>query len=128
MRIGKTFPVALTAGALIGMLSGSSGAAELAASSTVTLPGGAAGIGVDDLRFAPSLGVVLVPAGRSGRLDLVDPKTANVTSISGFSEAKALEAGTDQGSHCIAAAPNGAAYVCDPMKGQLLVFRDPLGK
>ena len=31
------------------------------------------------------LGKVLVPAGRSGNLDLVDPKTLDVVAISGFS-------------------------------------------
>src|SRR5262249_18725749 len=51
----------------------------------VTLPDGAPGIGFDDLRYSPTLDRVLAPAGRSGRLDLVDPSTLAVTSIAGLS-------------------------------------------
>ncbi|MFL5318329.1 MAG: YncE family protein [Myxococcaceae bacterium] len=66
-------------------------------SSAVALPNGAPGIGFDDLRMAHGLGKVLVPAGRSGRLDLVDPKALEVVAISGFSEKKSFEGGHDDG-------------------------------
>lgn len=59
----------------------------------VALPGGGGPIGFDDLRFSQELGLVLVPAGRTGRLDLVDPRTLAVESIPGFSE------GTKAGGH-----------------------------
>src|SRR5260221_14779685 len=64
--------------------------ATLAASGTITatplaLPGGEGGIGFDDMRFAPALHKVLVPAGRSGNLDLINPDTKQVTAIGGFS-------------------------------------------
>src|SRR4051812_16680957 len=39
----------------------------------IALPGGPPGIGFDDLRFSAALGGVLVPAGRSGNVDLIDP-------------------------------------------------------
>jgi DNA-binding beta-propeller fold protein YncE len=52
------------------------------------LPGGEGGVGFDDLRYAPELHRLLVPAGRTGRLDLVDPATGAVESISGFSAAR----------------------------------------
>jgi DNA-binding beta-propeller fold protein YncE len=51
----------------------------------LALPDGKGGIGFDDLLYSQELGKVLVPAGRSGRLDLVDPQTQKVESISGFS-------------------------------------------
>jgi len=51
----------------------------------VDLPAGAPGIGFDDLRFSATLKKLLVPAGRSGNLDLVDPATLTVTAIPGFS-------------------------------------------
>jgi hypothetical protein len=51
----------------------------------VPLPGGSGGIGFDDLSYDTQLGLVLVPAGRSGNLDLIDPKTLAITTISGFS-------------------------------------------
>ncbi len=64
---------------------------------TVPLPGGSAGIGFDDLGFSPALKKVLVPAGRSGNLDLVDPKTAEVVSIGGFSASAKAGGGHGEG-------------------------------
>src|SRR5882757_6936412 len=52
---------------------------------TLALPGGAGGIGFDDLLFAPALHRVLAPAGRTGTLVLIDPKTQKLESIGGFS-------------------------------------------
>jgi hypothetical protein len=52
---------------------------------------------LDDLRFAPDLGAVIVPAGRSGRLDLVDPRTRAVQAIGGFSAAPRAGPGHAQG-------------------------------
>jgi len=56
------------------------------------LPGGQSGIGFDDMGFAPSIHKVLVPAGRSGNLDLIDPDTKQVTAIGGFSSRKSSAA------------------------------------
>jgi DNA-binding beta-propeller fold protein YncE len=51
----------------------------------LTLPAGAPGIGFDDLRFSGSLSELLVPAGRSGSLDLVDPSSEAIGVVPGFS-------------------------------------------
>ena len=51
----------------------------------LALPGGDGGIGFDDLMYSPALQRVLAPAGRTGKLDLIDPKTQKVDSIGGFS-------------------------------------------
>jgi len=74
----------------------------LAASGAITptplaLPGGDGGIGFDDMVFAPSLHKVLVPAGRSGNLDLIDPDTKQVTAIGGFSSRTSFGGGHGQG-------------------------------
>jgi hypothetical protein len=74
----------------------------LAASGAITptplaLPGGDGGIGFDDMGFAPSLHKVLVPAGRSGNLDLIDPDTKQVTAIGGFSSRTSFGGGHGQG-------------------------------
>jgi DNA-binding beta-propeller fold protein YncE len=61
------------------------------------LPGGESGIGFDDMGFAPSIHKVLVPAGRSGNLDLIDPDTMQVTAIGGFSSRKSFGGGHGQG-------------------------------
>ena len=45
---------------------------------SIELPGGKPGIGFDDLQYSARLGRVLVPAGRSGTLDLIDPATGKV--------------------------------------------------
>src|SRR6266851_40978 len=61
----------------------------------IALPGGEGGIGFDDLGFSASLRKVLVPAGRTGTLDLVDPETSEVVSIRGF----ATSSSTFRGGH-----------------------------
>jgi hypothetical protein len=53
----------------------------------VPLPGGEGGIGFDDLRFSSTLSTLLIPAGRTGNLDLVDPSSEAVSSVGGFSTA-----------------------------------------
>src|SRR5438445_6965527 len=50
----------------------------------IALPGGEGGIGFDDLGFSSSLHRVLVPAGRTGTLDLIEPDNLQVQSIRGF--------------------------------------------
>lgn len=64
---------------------------------SVVLPDGEAGIGFDDLRYSARLHRVLAPAGRTGKLDLVDPATRTVESIEGFSSEKAFGGGHGEG-------------------------------
>ena len=63
----------------------------------LAIPGGGGVIGLDDLGFAQSLHRILVPAGRTGNLDLIDPDTMKVTSIGGFSTAPSKGGGLGQG-------------------------------
>src|SRR5215469_3145333 len=63
----------------------------------VPLPNGAGGIGFDDMGFAPSLRKVLIPAGRSGNLDLIDPDTLAIDTIGGFSSRNDFGGGHGQG-------------------------------
>ena len=72
-------------------------AAETIATTPLPLPGGERGIGFDDMGFAPSIHKVLVPAGRSGNLDLIDPDTRQVTAIGGFSSRSSFGGGHGQG-------------------------------
>jgi hypothetical protein len=58
---------------------------DIAKPVALVLPGGDGGIGFDDLTFSASLQRVIAPAGRTGKLDLIDPKTQKVDSIAGFS-------------------------------------------
>ncbi|HVZ75488.1 MAG TPA: hypothetical protein VHJ20_24110 [Polyangia bacterium] len=63
----------------------------------IAIPGGEPGVGYDDLQAAPGLHVILVPAGRTGRLALIDPATRKVTSVAGFSAAATYPGGHGQG-------------------------------
>ncbi len=72
-------------------------AADPGSVSRIALPNGSAGIGFDDLRFAPVLGRLLVPAGRTGTLDLIDPRTHSVTAIPGFGSATTYGGGHGEG-------------------------------
>jgi hypothetical protein len=89
----------------------------------VELPDGKGGIGSDDLRFSPELHRVLVPAGRSGRLDLVDPMTRAVEEIPGFSGANAAARGHSEGTTS-ADGGDGLVFASDRTRRTLAVV-DP---
>lgn len=93
------------------------------AGTVVTMPEGAPGIGFDDLRYSAALHRVLVPGGRSGRLDLVDPDTLEVTSISGFGATSDYSGGHDDGPTAVEVAV-GRVYVTDRTTRKLVVV-DP---
>ncbi len=54
---------------------------------SILLPGGTGGVGFDDLMYSPRLDRVVVPAGRTGDLDLLSPSKGTLTAIPGFSKA-----------------------------------------
>src|SRR4051812_38857231 len=93
-RLGATPPM-MTRGSLLVVLVASCGAS--ADGTSVTLPDAGAGIGFDDLQYSSTLHRVLAPAARSGKLDLVDPSSLAVDSVSGFSAASAYSGGHDEG-------------------------------
>jgi hypothetical protein len=99
------------------------------------LPGGEGGIGLDDLAFAPGLRQVVVPAGGTGRLDLIDPESRKLREIPGFRKdtpAGAQHGGgttsADEGQGFLFAADHTALRleVVDPAKGAI-VAGAPLG-
>jgi hypothetical protein len=63
----------------------------------IQLPDGEGGIGFDDLRFSARLGRVLVPAGGTGNLDLVDAESRAVEAIAGFGRAHKYSGGHGDG-------------------------------
>jgi hypothetical protein len=89
----------------------------------VPLPGGAAGIGFDDLGFAAPLHRLLVPAGRTGDLDLVDPVSHKVVALSGFSSQARFESGHGEGTTS-ADMGNGLLFAIDRSARELVVL-DP---
>jgi DNA-binding beta-propeller fold protein YncE len=102
------------------------GAMASAAPAAIEIPGGSAGVGFDDLRFSVSLGKILVPAGRTGSLVLLDPATRNLTAVEGFSAKKEYGGGHDDG---VTSADSGKGWVfaTDRTSG-LLVIIDPAGR
>lgn len=101
----------------------------------IELPGGKAGIGFDDLLYAPRLKKLLAPGGRTGRIHLVDPKDRSVTPLGGFSARPDYGGGHDDGvtsaDECLGflVAPDRTALtlsLLDPVKGSV-VASAPLG-
>jgi DNA-binding beta-propeller fold protein YncE len=82
--------------AVIG-ITGISGAQETAKTAKpLALPDGHGGIGFDDLRYDRALNLLLIPAGRTGNVDLIDPATGAVTPISGFTKLARYDEGHGQ--------------------------------
>jgi DNA-binding beta-propeller fold protein YncE len=75
---------------------------------TIPIPDGEAGIGFDDLRYAPALGRLLVPAGRTGAIVLVEPGPWRITRIGGFSARGDYGGGHDDG---VTSADEGRGFV-----------------
>jgi hypothetical protein len=111
-----------------GSSSGSTGTlpAVDAGATPVSLPGGSAGIGFDDMRFSVTLGQLLVPAGRTGDLDLVDPSSEVASAVSGFS-AEATYGGDDTFGVTSADEGNGLVFAVDRTAKTLSVV-DPRKK
>jgi hypothetical protein len=103
-------------------------AAATAAGSALPLPGGEGGIGFDDLQFSGELHRILVPAGRTGRLDLVEPASRSVEAIEGFSRSASRERGHGEGTTSADAGENGCraarGIALDPQHGWVFVGCD----
>jgi hypothetical protein len=96
------------------------GCAKSPDGTSVKLPDTPPGIGFDDLRYSASLHRVLVPSGRSGRLNLIDPDTLAVTSITGFTAKGDYSGGHDDGPTSVDEA-GGLLYVTDRSNQSLAV-------
>jgi len=120
-------PKPLAPGALLAPAPAASTAASLglrAVADPLALPASADGIGFDDLQWAPGIARVLVPAGRSGKLDLVDPATKKVTAIDGFSSEQSYAGGHAAGTTS-ADEGRGVIYAIDRTRVSLAVV-DPV--
>jgi len=75
---------------------GSVAAQPSASAKPLPLPDGGGGIGFDDLRYDRGANRLLIPAGRTGNVDLIDPATGAVTPISGFTKVARYDQGHGQ--------------------------------
>jgi len=94
--------------------------------SPLALPGAGGSIGFDDLRFSLELHKVLVPGGRTGRVDLVDPGTRAIDEIAGFSSSRGAGRGHDE-STTSADSGQGLIFASDRTQ-RALVVADPATK
>jgi YVTN family beta-propeller protein len=92
-----------------------------AGSVPVTLPGASPGIGFDDLRFSGTLSQILVPAGRSGNFDFVDPSSEVPAPIGGFASSPSYS-GDDSFGATSSDEGGGIVYVTDRTKNTLTVI------
>jgi len=92
-------------------------------STAITIPNGEGGIGFDDMTFSSGLHKVLIPAGHTGKLYLIDPSTYAMTVIGGFSSSTKFQKGHDAG---ITSADEGGGFlfVLDHGKKEIVVI-DP---
>jgi DNA-binding beta-propeller fold protein YncE len=67
------------------------------APATIAIPDGARGVGFDDIQYAPFFHRILVPAGRTGRLLLIDPLTKATAAVTGFSSTASFKGGHADG-------------------------------
>jgi len=92
-------------------------------STAVSIPDGRGGIHFDDINYSASLHKLLVPAGRTGKLYLIDPVSYSMTAITGFSSSIKEVKGVDTG---ISSADEGEGFIFVPDHGtQKLNVVDP---
>ena len=98
-------------------------------STVVSIPGGEGGIGFDDMVYSSTLHKVLLPAGHTGKLYLIDSLSSTMTSIGGFSSSAEFQKGhkvgissVDDGEGIIFVADHGRheLVAVDPVSGARL--------
>lgn len=87
---------------------------------TIELPGGGDGIGFDDMQTDPMTGAVLVPAGATGSVFRIDPRTRALTRYEGFAAGTATT-GHSAGPTSLDVGP-GVLFVTDRTSRTLDVF------
>jgi hypothetical protein len=70
--------------------------AKATAPRPLPLPDGAGGIGFDDLRYDAASNRLLIPAGRTGNVDLIDPGTGAIAPVAGFTKVARYDSGHGQ--------------------------------
>ncbi|PYQ58534.1 MAG: hypothetical protein DMF58_14915 [Acidobacteria bacterium] len=84
------------------------------------------GIGFDDLRYSPSLHRVLVPAGRTGTIVLIDAANHHTSSITGLSTEKSYSGGHGEGTTSVDEG-EGALYATDRTSKEVVII-DPAAR
>lgn len=101
IQIGNLYWYIGTAlGAALLISSGTAGARQrpMSPAAEIAIPGGSRGIGFDDIQYATALQRVIVPAGQTGDVDLLNPSSGAITVIPGAAPpASKTTTGHDEG-------------------------------
>jgi hypothetical protein len=101
-------------------------AAQALVAIPLAIPGGSGGIGFDDLQFSPALRRIIVPAGGTGQIVLIDPASTQMETIAGFSSQASFGGGHGE-SVTSADVGRGAIFATDRDE-QTLDLVDPAAK
>jgi DNA-binding beta-propeller fold protein YncE len=93
---------------------------------TIAIATDTKGIGFDDLRYSPSLHRVLVPAGRTGTIVLIDPSNHERSAIAGLSTEKVYGGGHGEGTTSVDEG-EGALYAIDRDSKEVVIL-DPVSR
>ena len=91
------------------------------AGETIAIAKDKKGIGFDDLGYSPSLHRVLVPAGRTGTIVLIDSSNHGTTTIGGFSTETSYGGGHGEGTTSVDEG-EGALYAIDRTSQQVVII------
>ena len=84
------------------------------------------GIGFDDLRYSPALHRVLIPAGRTGTIVLIDPANHRTTTVRGLATEKSYGGGHGEGTTSVDEG-EGSLYAIDRTSLQVVMI-DPASR
>lgn len=93
----------------------------------IRIPGGAPGIGFDDIGYIPQLGLVSIPAGGTGKLVLIDPVTSAIRSMLQVTASAAVVGRHDVGTTS-ATYGGGYLFASDHTHTEVVVFNAHDGK
>src|SRR5438477_11913415 len=113
-------------GAITLLACASAACAQPYAGETIAISHDNKGIGFDDLRYSPSLHRVLVPAGRTGTIVLIDPSNHASASIGGLAAEASYGGGHGEGTTSVDEG-EGALYAIDRTAQQVVII-DPASR
>jgi YVTN family beta-propeller protein len=113
-------------GAMALFVAASAACAQPFRGEAIAIAGDNKGIGFDDLRYSRSLHRVIVPAGRTGNLVLVDPSTHQPSAVAHLSKEEAYGGGHDEGTTS-ADEGEGALYAIDRTSNEVVII-DPAAR
>ncbi len=123
-RRARWFAIVLLTGYSLATASAYAGDAQ--STTPLAIPNGAGGIGFDDLGFSPELRKVIVPAGRTGKVILIDPESKQMEEIGGFSSQTSFGGGRGEG---VTSADAGRGGIFAPdLDEKTLDLVDPVSK